>query len=236
MADRGARWGVAVVVATASAALAGCGGSAPAPEEAGPAADRTTEAHRLVSDAYAGRPAVRLPAGFQVRRVTAEGFSLAFPRRWTALTQPDVVFPGVIRTLSRAHRSLTPSLLGLAAPDSPLKLLAFHGRAGRHFATTANVFVGPAPPGATFERQGEGIVRAVRELRGLQGSIRVRRLTLPAGEALRLEYVRRGTATVQYVTVRGDRLYAVVYTTLPSLRSRYSRAFALSARTLSIDD
>lgn len=179
---------------------------------------------------------MQVPDGFDVRRVTAEGFSVAFPRRWTALAQPDVVFPGVIRTLSRAHRSLTPSLLGLAAPDSPLKLLAFHGRAGEDFATTANVFVGPAPPGNTFERQARAIVRTVRALRGVKGGVDVQRLTLPAGEALRLEYMRAGTATVQYVTVRGDRLYAVVYATRPSLRSRYSREFALSARTLSIDD
>jgi hypothetical protein len=233
--DRGAWGSVALVAALAAAALAGCGGSSPAPEQAGPAADRTGAAHRLISDAHARRPAVRMPAGFSVRRVAAEGFSLALPRRWTALTQHDVVFPGVIRTLSRAHRSLTPSLLGLAAPESPLKLLAFHGRAGEDFATTANVFVGPAPPGATFERQGQAIVRTVQKLGGLRGEVQVRRLALPAGDALRLEYTRHGTANVQYVTVRGDRLYALVYTTLPALRSRYTRDFALSARTLSLD-
>jgi hypothetical protein len=231
---RHARGRVALVAALA-AGLAGCGGSSTAPEQVGPAADRTAVAHRLVSDAYARRPAVRIPAGFKVRHVTAEGFSLAFPRRWTALGQHDVVFPGVIRTLSRAHRSLTPLLLGLAAPDSPLKLLAFHGRAGEDFATTANVFVGPAPPGATFERQGQAIVRTVRRLSDLQGEVKVRRLTLPAGEVLRLQYTRDGMATVQYVTVSGDRLYALVYTTLPGLRSRYARDFALSARTLSLD-
>lgn len=74
---------------------------------------------------------MKVPAGFDVRHVTAGGLSLALPRRWTTLARQDVVFPGVIRTLSRAHRSLTPHLLGLAAPDSPLKLLAFDGRAGR---------------------------------------------------------------------------------------------------------
>lgn len=164
----------------------------------------------------------------------AEGFSLAFPRRWTALAQHDVVFPGVIRTLSRAHRSLTPSLLGLAAPDSPLKLLAFHGRAGEDFATTANVFVGPAPQGRTFERQGRTIIRTVRKLDGLRGEVAVRPLKLPVGAALRLEYVRKGMATVQYVTVRGDRLYALVYTTLPEFRPRYARLFEASARTFSL--
>jgi hypothetical protein len=235
MADRGPRQGGALAAALAAAALVSCGGSPAVPEEAGPAADRTAAAHQLISDAYQRRPAVRIPAGFQVRHVTAERLSLAFPRRWTALAQPDVVFPGVIRTLSRAHRSLTPSLLGLAAPDSPLKLLAFHGRAGEDFATTASVFVGPAPPGASFERQRQAIVRTVRKLSGLQGQVDVRRLTLPAGEALRLEYARKGTATVQYVTVRGDRLYALVYTTLPALKSRYTRDFELSARTLSVD-
>jgi hypothetical protein len=178
---------------------------------------------------------VPIPAGFKVRHVTAEGFSLAFPRRWTALAQHDVVFPGVIRTLSRAHRFLTPSLLGLAAPDSPLKLLAFHGRAGEAFATTASVFVGPPPPGETFGRQSQAIVRTVRALGGLQGDVVVRRLNLPAGEALRLDYVRRGSATVQYVTVRSGRLYALVYVTLPELKVRYARHFDASARTLSLD-
>jgi hypothetical protein len=235
MADRGARAGVALA-ALAAATLAGCGGSSTATEEPGAAADRTAAAHQLIADAYAQRPAVRIPAGFDVRRVTAERLSLAFPRRWTALAQPDVVFPGVIRTLSRAHRSLTPSLMGLAWPDSPLKLLAFDGRAGEDFATTASVFVGPAPPGATFERQGKAVVRAVRKLDGLRGGVRVQRLELPAGAALRLEYVHKELATVQYLTVRGDRLYALVYVTRPALEQKYAPLFAASARTLSIDD
>ena len=232
MANRRARARVAVV-ATFAAGLAGCGGSSTGPKRTAPA-DPTAAAHRLISDAYARRPAVRIPAGFKVRRITAEGFSLALPRRWTAVAQHDVAFPGVIRTLSRAHRSLTPHLLGLAAPDSPLKLLAFHARAGQDFATTANVFVGPAPPGATFQSQGQAIVRTVRNLGGLRGKVQVRRLTLPAGDALRLEYVRKGMTTVQYVTVRGDRLYALVYTTLPEFRPRYARLFEASARTLSL--
>jgi hypothetical protein len=233
MTDRGVR---VLLAASVAVALAGCGGSSTATEEPGPAADRTAAAQQLIADAYAQRPAVRVPAGFNVRRVTAERLSLAFPRRWTALAQHDVVFPGVIRTLSRAHRSLTPSLMGLALPDSPLKLLAFYGRAGEDFATTASVFVGPAPPGATFERQGNTVVRAVRKLDGLRGEVRVRHLSLPAGEALRLEYVRKGLATVQYLTVRDDRLYALVYVTRPALEPQYAPLFAASARTLSIDN
>ena len=235
MPDRSRGGRVALAAAVAATALAGCGGSSSEPEGPGPGTDATAAAHRLISDAYEREPAVMIPAGFSVRQVTAEGFALAFPRRWTSLGRNDVVFPGVIRTLSRAHRSLTPHLLGLAAPDSPLKLLAFHGRAGEAFATTASVFVGPAPPGATFERQSQVVVRTVRALGGLQGDVVVRRLILPAGEALRLDYVRRGSATVQYVTVRGGRLYALVYVTLPELKVRYARQFDASARTLSFD-
>jgi hypothetical protein len=233
MADGGIRVGVAL--AALAAVLAGCGGSATATEEPGPVADRTTSARQLVADAYAKRRAVRIPAGYDVRHVTAEGFSLAFPRRWTALAQHDVVFPGVIRTLSSAHRSLTPSLLGLASPDSPLKLLAFDGRAGEDFATTASLFVGPAPPGATFQRQGAAVVRAVRRLDGLSSGIDVRRLELPAGAALRLQYVRKGLMNVQYLTVRGDRLYALVYATRPALVRHYAPVFAASARTFSLE-
>jgi hypothetical protein len=233
MAD--ARGSIALA-ALAAALLAGCGGSSSATEQTGPVADRTAAAHQLIADAYAQRPAASIPAGFDVRHVTAERFSLAFPRRWTALAQHDVVFPGVIRTLSRSHRSLTPSLLGLATPDSPLKLLAFDGRAGEDFATTASVFVGPAPPGATFGRQGNAVVRAVRRLDGLLGDVSVRRLELPAGAALRLEYVRKGLVNVQYVTVRGGQLYALVYITRPALERRYAPVFAASARTLSLED
>ena len=64
--------------------------------------------------------------------------------------------------------------------------------------------------------------------------VAVRPPKLPVGAALRLEYVRKGMATVQYVTVRGDRLYALVYTTLPEFRPRYARLFEASARTLSL--
>lgn len=38
---------------------------------------------------------------------------------------------------------------------------------------------------------------------------------------------------MQYLTVRGNRLVALVYVTLPSLRPRYASRFDLSARTLS---
>lgn len=75
----------------------------------------------------------------------------------------------------------------------------------------------------------------MRKLGGLQGDVRVRRLVLPAGEALRLEYARKGRTNVQYLTVRGDRLYALVYVTLPRLKSRYAPQFEASARTLSLD-
>jgi hypothetical protein len=74
----------------------------------------------------------------------------------------------------------------------------------------------------------------VRRLGGLQGKIDVRRLRLPVGEAVRLEYARNGTATVQYAAVRGDRLLALVYMTRPELESRYARQFEASARTLSL--
>lgn len=224
-----------LIAAAAAALLAGCGGSTGRDEQVQPAADRTAAAVQMLSDAYSDRPAVRIPDGFRVRHVTAEGLSLAFPRRWTALAQNDVVFPGVIRTLSHAHRSLMPSLLGLAMADSPLKLLAFHGRAGEDFATTASVFVAPAPPGGTFERQATAVVREVSRLGGLSGEVRHRMLELPAGPALRIEYVRKGLVTMQYVTVRADRLYAIVYATRPALERRYAGVFAASARTLSVD-
>jgi hypothetical protein len=60
-------------------------------------------------------------------------------------------------------------------------------------------------------------------------------LELPAGPALRIEYMRKGLVNLQYVTVRRDRLYAIVYVTRPALERRYARVFAASARTLSVD-
>jgi hypothetical protein len=65
--------------------------------------------------------------------------------------------------------------------------------------------------------------------------VRVRRLDLPAGAALRLQYVRKGLLHVQYLTVRGDRLYALVYVTRPALERRYATVFAASARTFSLE-
>jgi hypothetical protein len=236
MLDRAGR-GAPFVVTLVVAALAGCGGESSASRDrTDQGADRSTAPQQLISQVHARRPAVRIPAGFDVRRVPSAGLALAFPRRWTTLVQPDVVFPGVIRTLSRAHRSLTPSLLGLAAPDSPLKLLAFHSRAGDRFATTATVFVGPAPPGTTFERQGQAIVRAVRRLGGIKGRVDSQRLMLPAGETHRLEYRRRGTVTVQFATVRGEQLYALVFVTRLDLERHYARQFEASARTLSFEE
>jgi hypothetical protein len=229
MAHRGDRLSNAFAAVVVAAALAGCAESQAWAERPALATRRVAAAAGPLTNAPS-----RTPGGYKLRRVADEGLSLAFPRRWTVLDRNDVVFPGAIRTLSRAHRSLTPHLLGLAAADSPLKLLAFHRRAGQAVATTANVFVGPAPPSASLRHQRQMIVRAVRKLDGLRVQVEVSRVRLAAGEALRLESSRRGAATLQYVTIRGERLVALVYTTLPELEARFAPEFEGSARTLSV--
>jgi hypothetical protein len=232
----------AIPALLAAAALAGCAGgersAAPAPEP--PAVDRSEAVQALLDDALGGRRPARdapVPAGYRLRLARSDHVGLAFPPGWQVLTSRDARFPGVNQMFARLDPRLGSAIAALGAVDGPMKLLGFdrHGEAG--FATTASVMLGRVRRGVTYEDWSVDAVRRVRDLPSVQGRVLKRRVELPLGEALRLDYIRAYAdgsriATLQYVVVRGETLYIVTYATRPRLAARYARAFAASARTL----
>jgi hypothetical protein len=231
----------------ASAALAGCAGgepsATPAPEPAAaepPATDRREAVQALLGDALAGRSPAReapVPAGYRLRLARSDHVALAFPPGWQALTSRDARFPGVGQMFARLDPRLGSAVAALGAVDGPMKLLGFDRRGQAGFATTASVMLGRVRPGVAYEEWSVDAVRRVRDLPSVQGRVLKRKVELPLGEALRLEFVRAYAggsriATLQYLVVRGETLYIVTYATRPGLVARYARAFAASARTL----
>jgi hypothetical protein len=191
----------------------------------------------MLADALAGRGVAPVPRGFRVRHEPS-GASVALPRRWQALRGPDARFPGVIETFASYNRRLAANVRALAIPGSPLLLLAFDPRLHGGYATNANLFVSGATAGERYRTWSRRVRADVRKLSGLTSAVDARRVSLAAGDALRLEFARttgrRRLATVQYVVVRGDRTYALVYTTLGKLSRGYRRLFDRSAHSLSL--
>ena len=221
----------------AAALVAGCSGSRS--EEGAsvpPAIDRTREAQQMVADAMAGRRVPVVPQGFRLRHEPS-GVSVAFPRRWQALRGADARFPGVLETFTAYNPRLASAVRALAIPGSPLLMLAFDPREHRG-ATNANVLVASAKPGASYRDWSRTLIRDVRRLDGIRGDVRFRHVSLAAGDAVRIEFVRdssaRRLANIHYVVVRGDRLYSLAFTTLPELAKGHRKQFERSAQSLSL--
>ena len=226
----------------AALALAGCGG-APSEQAAVPAQpagfENRAAAEQFLADALShrkpARPAV-VPDGFRVRTVTEAAVALALPSRWAALRSQDARHPGVLRMFGSLSAELGPAVAALAAPESPLKLLAFDPRLAGGFPTTASVVQARIEPDVPYETWSADVTAHVRELPSRRGALAARAVQLPSGKALRLEYAKRSgrrlVSVVQYVVVSGERETIVTLTTLPELEPRYERLFDASLRTL----
>ena len=239
----GLRATLALLGTVAFAAVGCAGGSEPEVEEQRVAQQpEEVDARAMLADAAADRPMARpgvTPPGFRRRTATADGFSIALPRRWHALRPSDARSPGVLQTLGRARVGLRPYLMGLSMPDSPLRLLGFAPGEG-DFATTITVLVSSMPEAVPYAQWSHRVVKQVRTLSSLRGEVRVRHLRLAAGEALRLDYERRyrssghRVATTQVVVASGERLFTLTLATRPNERPVHTKAFAAAARSLTI--
>jgi hypothetical protein len=238
---------LAVVLGACAALLSACGGSGERPAAAplGRAADREAQARQMLVDALAKRPAVVVPHGYRIRHESASGVSIAFPRRWFALRGSDARWPGVVEMFDQYSAQLAPAIRALAVPESPLVMLAFDPRKSHGFATNANVLVTAVKPGVGFRQWSAFVLRQAQRLPSVRGRVSSRSVSLPAGDAFVLDFVRSyparhgpptRMATTQYTLKRGDRAYVLVFSTLPRLRDHYRDVFAASARSLSIAD
>jgi len=236
------RSGVAhgALVAVAAAALAaGCGGGrkAPPPEPVTaplrPYEAQAAEQFLAEQLAPVRRTAAVVPAGYRVRRLTDAGFAVAFPPDWQVLQHRDAVWPGVIPTLAHVNRGLAPYLAALVTPDSPLKLFGFDRRTMHGVATTATVIVSRQRHGAAYADWSPAVLEELRGLRGV-GAVEGRHLTIPAGDAMLVQYRRGSIGTLQLFAVRGDSIVTLTLTARAASVRRYRSMFLRVARSLDL--
>lgn len=198
-------------------ALAGCGGGDDEHEAEQP--QKTGEAEGLA--AY---------------EVASGGFTLSVPEEWKAANIDEILDEGALERLREEDPELARQVEPFAQPGSPVKFVALDPDVQDDFATNANVYVEEVPAGVTRDQYFDASVDNITEAIGAPEQERV---TLPAGEALRLSYVQeiasgRQVAILQYLLFEGETGYVITYTTLPDRSAEYAETFETSARTFGL--
>lgn len=178
-----------------------------------------------------------VPAGFSVRVVEDQGFSIAFPKDWRSI-DARAALSGGLAAFKKANPQIGAAAEGLARPNSPVKLMAIDPSSAADFATNVNVLVTPIPAGISFEDWTAAQVSEIRNVPTVKRFAREETQLRP-GRALHLTYRasfnRPGGAFValieQYMVKRDDSLYILTYTTKPSSHPRERKVFADSARS-----
>ncbi len=217
------RRAVVVVVALCLAALlAGCGGNGGAPS----ATNVETTA------AGAG-----IPAGFTVRAVKDEGFSIALPKKWRSLDAQEALSSGSLKSFEKANPQLADQIQALAQPNSPLKLLAI-GPAGNGFVTNLNVIVTGIPSNLGFDEWTSAEVAEIQKVPAVK-DIKQQKTQLQPGQALHLGYRASfnrsgGSFEVfvhQWMLKDEGFLYILTFTTSPAQEPKQRKTFDASAHT-----
>jgi hypothetical protein len=178
-----------------------------------------------------------VPAGFSVRVVEDQGFSIAFPRDWRSI-DARAVLSGRLADFRKANPQVGAAAEGLARPNSPVKLMAVDPSGAADFATNVSVLVTPIPAGISFEDWAATQVTEIRKVATVKRFAH-EETQLGPGRALHLTYrasFNRPTGAFvalidQYMVKRDDSLYILTYTTKPSSHSRERKVFADSARS-----
>ncbi|MGH3051318.1 MAG: hypothetical protein ACRDLK_14270, partial [Gaiellaceae bacterium] len=180
---------------------------------------------------------VVVPHGYRVHGSTEGGVSLALPGGWRAVSGADARYPGVIQTLGKVHPAFLPYLMALATPDSSVKLFAFDAFSNRKHPSTVSIQVALSAPPGSYAHWTARALRSLATLRTLRGKLTSRRLDLPAGRALRVEFLRSdGDLVVIYVVGRRDGLWALTFAAPPRApgRAAFDRAAATLELTLPV--
>jgi hypothetical protein len=179
------------------------------------------------------------PAGFTVRAVRDEGFSIAVPKDWRSIDASEALRGSSAKQFERENPAAAGAVEALARPNSPMKFVAIE-RAALEFATNVNVLVARLPADASFKRWTRAETAQIAALRPThltKGTVQ-----LPAGKGYRLRYHARlkirGTprelAIHQYMLKHGPFLYVITFTTAAPEESRLSKTFEQSARTFKL--
>jgi hypothetical protein len=219
----------AALIAVFGALAAGCGGNGDPPAAA---TDVETKPAKTTT-----------PAGYTVRAVKDEGFSVALPKAWRSLDAKQVLASGTMKQFEKSNPQLKGQVQALASPDSPLKLLAT-GPAGKDgFLTNLNVIVTQLPPDLEFDEWTKAELAEIQKVPTVK-DVEQEVTQLPAGETLHLNYHAsfnrpRGEFEVvvnQWMVKKDDFLYILTYTTSPSQEAKLRQAFDDSAHTFELTD
>jgi hypothetical protein len=179
------------------------------------------------------------PAGFTVRSVPDEGFSIAVPRRWRSLDAATALRGPSLKQFERDNPEAAGAAEALARPNSPMKLVAVDPSGGP-FATNVNVLVSRIPADEPFESWTAAETAEISPLKPTE--LRKAVVQLPAARAYRLRYharlsirgTPRNLAIHQYMIKRGPFLYVITFTTEAAKEDALAGTFESSARTFEL--
>jgi hypothetical protein len=206
------------------AAAAGCGG--------GGGAKSATNVDTVAASS-------KTHAGFTVRSVRGQGFSIAVPKEWRSLDASSALRGKGVKQFEQENPAAAGAVEALSRPNSPMKFVAVDPSA-TDFATNVNVLVSRIPSSASFDtwtRAETSQIEALRPTHLTKGPVQLR-----PGKAYRLAYHTklsiRGTprelAIHQYMVKRGGFLYVITYTTSAEEEAKRSPAFDDSAHTFEL--
>jgi hypothetical protein len=181
----------------------------------------------------------KTPAGFTVRAVRDQGFSIAVPKEWESIDASAALSGDAVKQFEQENPAAAGAVEALSRPNSPMKLVAVDPSA-TDFATNVNVLVSRIPPSASFEtwtKAEAAQIQALRPTHLSQGPVQ-----LAPGKGYRLAYhakltIRgspRDLAIHQYMIKRGGFLYVITYTTSAVEEARRSSTFDDSAHTFEL--
>jgi hypothetical protein len=162
--------------------------------------------------------------GLAAYAVESGGFTLSVPKEWKAANVDEILDDNALDELREEDPELARQIEAFAELDPDVQ---------DDFATNVNVYVEEVPAGVTRDQYFDASVENITEALGAPEQERV---TLPAGEALRLAYEQeipsgRRLALLQYLLFERETGFVITYTTLSDRSSGYAETFEASART-----
>jgi hypothetical protein len=216
------RRAAALVALCLAALLSGCGGS-----EGPPSATNV--------ETKAAGPGV--PAGFTVRVVKDQGFSIALPKKWSSLDAHEALNSATMKRFQKANPGLAGQMQALSQPNSPLKLLAI-GPSGDGFLTNLNVIVTRIPSKIGFEEWTSAEIKEIEKVPSVD-DVQQEETQLQPGQALHLNYLASFNRTGgsfevhvhQWMVKNAGFLYILTYTTSPAQEPKQRQTFDDSAHS-----
>ncbi len=181
----------------------------------------------------------KTPAGFTVRSVRAQGFTIAVPKAWRSLDASSALRGAAVKRFEQENPAAAGAVEALSRPSSPMKLVAVDP-SGTDFATNVNVLVSRIPAGTPFDRWTKAEAAQIQVLKPTH--LRKGPVQLAPGEGYKLAYRARLTirgipqelAIHQFMVKRGGMLYIVTYTTSAAEEASRTKTFDRSAQTFDL--